>query len=266
MDPDKRALKILTDMFWSTSGWKRDRSVTPDDFAYAKSHGVMFDPIILSHDQAVEAAVEAANETAREAVTQAFISSLGSRRLDLRSAMGSFTVGRHLQIHRMMASGRSPRCAYCGEYESAPEPNILNFERFKWGGVRHVCPRYIALDLQLFAAQEPAVPTKNDYMILRAILETARSLSPTARLGDLEKALSKLLPSNNSERRTLIGILGYAGILVDPRRPDFRKQFVPVAEREQTPWHKDDWPYPIQWWNGSHGLNEAAVTEWFPGI
>ena len=164
----------------------------------------------------------------------------------------------------MMASRGSPRCAYCGQYEPAAEPNVLNFERIKWGGVRHDDPRYIALDLQLFAAQEPAVPTKDDYGVLRAILDAARSMSPAARLGDLEKALSKLLPSNKSERRTLIGILGYAGILTDPGRPDFREQFVPVTEREMTPLHKDDWPYPVRWWNGSFGLNEAAVAHWFP--
>jgi hypothetical protein len=264
MAPDKRAVQILTDVFWSSSGWKRDRSVAPDDFDYARSHGVMFDPIKLSHDQAVEAAVGAVSAITREAVAQAFVSSLGSRRLDLRSAIGSFAVGRHLQVHRRMVSGGNSSCGYCGEYETATEPNILNFERIKWGGVRHAHPRYIALDLQLLAAQEPVVPTKNDYMVLRAILRAARSMSQATRLGDLEKALSKLLPSNKSERRTLIGILGYAGILVDPRRPDFREQFVPATEREQTPWHRDDWPYPVQWWNGSHGLNEAAVAEWFP--
>lgn len=77
MAPDKRSLKILTDMFWSSSGWKRDRSVTPDDFAYAKSHGVMFDPIILSHDHAVEAAVGTVSVITREAVARAFVSSLG---------------------------------------------------------------------------------------------------------------------------------------------------------------------------------------------
>jgi len=266
MAPDKRALKILTDMFWSSSGWKRDRSVTPEDFAYARSHGLMFDPLVLTHDQAVEAAAYAVSITTREAVARAFVSSLGSRRLDLRSAMGSFAVGRHLQTHPMIPRGGSPSCAYCGGYESSEDPNVLNFERLKWGGVRHASPRYIALDLQLLAEQEPAVPTENDYIILRSILNAAKSMGPAARLGDLGKALSKLLPSNNDERRTLIGILGYAGILIDPGRPDFRQQFVPAAERQQTPWHKDDWPYPVQWWDGSHGVNEAAVAEWFPDI
>lgn len=263
---DKRALKILNDMFWSTSGWKPNPSVTAEDFTYAKSHGLMFDPIALSHDEAVEAAVGAVAATTREAVAQAFVSSLGSKRLDLRSAMGSFAVGRHLQVHRMVTSGESPSCVYCGEYASSADPNTLNFERTKWGGVRHPHPHYIALDLQLFAGQEPAVPSKTDFMILGSILEAAKSMSAAARLGDLEKALSKLLPSNKSERRTLIGILGYAGILIDPSRPDFRQQFVPAVERQQTPWYKDDWPYPVQWWDGSHGVNEAAVAEWFPRI
>jgi hypothetical protein len=35
---------------------------------------------------------------------------------------------------------------------------------------------------------------------------------------------------------------------------------------EQTPWHKDDWPYPVQRWTGACGVNEAAIDEWFPDL
>jgi hypothetical protein len=87
-----------------------------------------------------------------------------------------------------------------------------------------------------------------------------------ARLSDLDKSLSKVLASNSAERRVLIGILGYAGILIDPSRPAFRKGFVADAQREETPWHKDDWPYPVQWWNSSFGIDEAAVDDWFPSL
>lgn len=264
---DPRALKILTGMFWSSSGWQRDPTVSPDDFAYAKAHGLMFDAVALSHDEAVRAAVNAVARTSREAIARAFVSSLGLRRLDFRSAMGSYAVGRHLSAHPKIVSSGSQSCAYCGEFDrSDADPNILNFERIKWGGIRHCNPRYIALDLQGFAALENVEPTKNDYLTLRSIFSAAESLAPTARLGDLERALSKLLPSNNAERRGLIGILGYAGILIDPSQPDFRLQFVPSAERQPTPWHKDDWPYPVQWWNGSCGVNWSAVGEWFPDL
>ncbi|MEW9310056.1 hypothetical protein [Labrys neptuniae] len=267
MAPDKRALEILTSMFWSSSGWKRAPSVSPEDFAYAKAQGLMFDPVEFSHDEVVDAVVNAVAGTSRKAIAHAFISSLGSRRLDLRSAMGSYAVGLHMKTHSKAVCCGNQSCAYCGAYDKAnADLNVLSFERIKWGGVRHDNPRYIAFDLEAFAASESVAPKEADYLILRSVLNVAKSMPPTARLGDLERALSKLLPSNNAERRILIGILGYAGILVDPSRPDFRRQFVSSAERERTPWHKDDWPYPVQWWNGSCGVNQAAIDEWFPDL
>lgn len=267
MAPDKRALKILSGMFWSSAGWKRDPKVSPEDFAYAKAKGVMFEPVALTHDQAVVAAIDAVSRTGLAAVSRAFVSSLGSRRLDLRSALGSFAVARHMKAHPKIASGVSPGCRYCGGYDRADaDLNILNFERLKWGGVRHDHPQYIAFDLGIFATLDGIMPSREDYLILRSIFEAAKFLPSTARLSDLERALSNVLPSNNGERRALIGILGYAGILVDPGRPDFRSKFVSCADREETPWSKDDWPYPVQWWNGSCGLNQSAVDEWFPDL
>lgn len=265
---DKRALKILTDTYWSAAGWKHRPTVAPSDFAYAKKMGLMFDPDSRTHDQAVAAACKAVSQTYDRQVSQAFIASLGSRRLDLRSALGSFAVGRHLERHSMAAAKPgSTSCGYCGEYADAGgDLNVLNFERFKWGGVRHDNVRYIAFDLQLFASLEIPEPTKKDYASLRSIFDAVENLPATARLKDLERALSKFLRSNSSERRTLIGILGFAGILVDPTRADYRNGFVPCPDRERTAWSKDDWPYPVQWWTGRCGLNQIAVSEWFPDI
>jgi len=266
MVPDKRALKILNGMFWSSAGWNRNPSVPPEDFAYAKAQGLMFDPVDFTHDQATSAAVDAAARISREVVAHAFVSSLKSRRLDLRSALGSYAVGRHMKAHSKINSVGSPGCAYCGGYDKADaDPNVLNFERFKWGGVRHDNPQYIAFDLGTFSFEEVA-PSSEDYSILRAIFRTIKSMPQKARLGDLERELSNILPSNNAERRTLIGILGFTGIIADPSRPSFRQHFVPSADRERTPWGKDDWPFPVQWWNGCCGLNQSAVDEWFPGL
>lgn len=262
MPLDKRARKILFDTFWSASGWKREQQVSAEDFAYAKAHGAMFDAVEVSHDESVRAAIDAVSLHSSSAIASAFMASLSTRRLELRSALGSFAVGRHLELHRNASS----RCEYCGEYQSAADPNVLNFERLKWGGVRHDSPRYIALDLQALAADGAINPIDDDYRILRSIFHAARTIGRSAKLSDLDRALSGLLPSNSAERRTLIGILGYAGILINPSRPDFRCGFVPIQQREQTPWPKDDWPYPVGWWNGSFGVSEAAVHEWFPSL
>ncbi|WP_156320341.1 hypothetical protein [Brevundimonas sp. AAP58] len=268
MHLDKRASDILLNTYWSSNGWRRDPTVAPDDFNYAKSKGLMFDPVRLSHDQAILAALNAASAVGQEDVANAFIASLGSRRLDLRSCLGSYAVVRHLREHRMSARN-GPGCDYCGEYDhdkAALDLNVLSFERIKWGGVRHSQPSYIAFDLDTLRKTPRPSPSARDFAMLKLILHVAASMPPAARLSDLDKALAKVLPSNSAERRVLIGILGYAGIITDPTRSDFRQRFVPCEEREQTPWHKDDWPYPVQWWTGSHGVQMAAITDWFPRL
>lgn len=267
MTVDKRAIKILMNTYWSAEGWQPEPVTSPDDLAYAKSHHVMFDPIVCSHEDAATAVVQAVSASDQANVVQAFIASLGSRRLDLRSGLGSYAVGRHFQNHSARIGSGRTSCSYCGTHlVENVDLNVLNFERFKWGGVRHDQPAYIAFDLRLLHDTPLPSPTTEDFMILRRILSTAASMKSNARLGHLENALSKVLASNRAERRVLISILGYAGILVDPSRPAFRLEFVPDLEREQTPYHRDDWPYPVQWWNGSFGVNVAAVNDWFPTL
>jgi len=59
---DKRAVKTLFDTFWSPAGWKNDRTQpSAEDFAHAKAHGVMFDPLSTTHDEAIERARNAAS-------------------------------------------------------------------------------------------------------------------------------------------------------------------------------------------------------------
>lgn len=267
MIPDSRALKILMERHWTSSGWRREFTTNAEDFAYAKSRGLMFDSLSKSHDEAVRMAVDSIAQTTKAAVVAAFVASLSSRRLDLRSALGSFAVGRHLLGHRFAKDSNGVFCRYCGDNKSQIiDRNVLSFERFKWGGVRHSLPSYIAFDLEMLKATAVPEPHQDDWAILRDILDIARRLPDGARLGDLEKSLAKTVRSNGAERRTLIGILGYAGILVDQSRPDFRRAFVSCSEREETPWHKDDWPYPVAWWTAAHGVNENAVREWFPDL
>lgn len=265
---DKRALQILTSTYWSPSGWKKTYATPPEDLAYAKAAGIMFDPVSITHDKMVEWALRSCGHTSKERVTQAFLASLTSRRLDWRSALGSFAASLHLLPHHWSKGQRAQfNCPMCGAYESEnpQDLNVLNFERFKWGGVRHTFPLYIGFDLEQFVGAE-AEPTEEDRCMMRSILKTAQSLPPHSKLSDLAKSLTDIFPSNLNERRTLIGILGYCGILQNPTRPGFFRGFPPYSERPEVPWGKNDWPYPVQWWNGSCGVSEDAVAFWFPAL
>jgi hypothetical protein len=266
---DKRALRILSATYWSSSGWKKDHTTPPDDLAHARSARMMFDPKHLSHDESVLWALRSRDQVSKSQVVSGFIASLTSRRLDWRSALGSYAVSLNLPFHSFTKNGARFWCPICAGHDSgdrAEDLNVLNFERFKWGGVRHTNPVYIGFDLEQFLLDLPVQPSDADVKLLKKMLGVAGAMPRKAKLSDLAKQLTGIVSSNLSERRALIEILGYCGILQDPSKPSFLDGFPPHSSRPEVPWRKNDWSYPVQWWNGSCGVNNDAVTFWFPNL
>ena len=271
MTYDKRAVKILFDTYWGTGGWKSAAKpgwtpeTPPDDLAFATESGLMFPPRRVSHEEALRRLAALRAEILPRKAGTAFVSGLSTNQPALKSALGSLAVALHMPAHPFSAQRNGFSCDICGAYESDGEQDLnqLNFERHKWGGVRHTDPFYIAFDLERFVA-EPAPPaSKNDEQILASILETVEAVPPGARLADLVKAIAPIVPGNNAQRRTAIEILGYAGVLRIPEYPGFFRSFTPQINREDTPWSKDDWAYPVRWWRGGNGIDKEAVTFWF---
>ncbi len=265
MTANRRALKILLDSFWSPAGWKPEASCDPssEDFEYAKAQGVMFDPVLLDHTQAQAELIKAIEQLDRRRVANAFLASLSTRRLDLRSAFGSFVVFQHMASHVELDVGG--RCGICGMHLGQFEENlnVLNFERHKWGGVRHDQVAYAALDLRLFL-QEPAVqPVPEDMKIFRALIGTMRALPPETTSSGLQVHFAKSLKSNKAERDVLIGLLGFCGILGTQDHPGYPDAFVPACERRLPDRRFVDMSYPVCWWTGRSGVNETKLEEYF---
>ncbi|HLG80257.1 MAG TPA: hypothetical protein VKY22_04515 [Bradyrhizobium sp.] len=275
MSGDK-ALQILLDTYWSPKGWKRDNTISSADFEFARWAGYMFDPVIVTHDDIVARLLTIRNRVSIEQITDAFLASLSTRRLELRSALGSFSFAAHFPDHRLaeQARGQMPsgrlHCRLCGLYgHSAAEQedlNVLSFERWKWGGVRHLDPLYCWFDLTQFEKASLVAPTQEDYSILARIVEIASSLPPQAKPNELEKRISKVVKSNGSERRVLIEILGYCGVLKPAGRFGFLQAFASNEHRDRPPDHTNDWKYPVIWWQGADGVDRDALNRLFPKI
>lgn len=188
---DKKAKHILFKTYWSSTGWKQDRQTEPEDFKYAKSKGLMFDPLTVSHDACVNRIIEITASITPEQVAKAFLSSLSTRRLDWRSGIGSYYIGSLFTPHNYnpAASGyfyKNGKAAYTsyicktckelkygvvgrGNYENE-DLNVLNFERIKWGGVRHGDLLYTLFDLEQFAKEQIPNPTELDIKLFKSIL------------------------------------------------------------------------------------------------
>jgi hypothetical protein len=106
--------------------------------------------------------------------------------------------------------------------------------------VRHHAPHYAALDLEWFGSLPQPQPASRDLKILAIAIEKMSRLDVTARPGDLERSLRGLLPSNSSERRTVIDILGLAGVIIRisslPRTPTAFQQERLALSRSMVDW------------------------------
>ncbi len=262
---DKRALRILFDTYWSPGGWKpkAQQVATPEDFAYAKSCNVMFDPVELDHAQALERLLGSISELSKRKVANAFLASLSTRRLDWRSALGSYAVFQHLFTHEPQLEQQ--RCVLCGFYlkEKKHDFNVLNFERFKLGGVRHLDLIYAAMDLALFLEDIIPEPTLADIQIFRSVVSAIEAAPVNVTGAALQSELGASLKSNKAERDVVVAILGYCGILDTPGHPAFSDAFIPINQRELPGTHFQDMPYPACWWKRANGINRTRLAEYF---
>jgi hypothetical protein len=274
---DKRARKILFSKYWGSAGWLMPEADVPEeDFEYAKSMGYMFEPFTISHDEAVAWLLKERGAANPRAISDAFVASLGNRRLDQRSALASYGFAVNFPHHLLteVPARQFPmggmECTYCGltEYHP-PKPtdlNVLSFERHKWGGVRHDTPVYAAFDLEQFRTLPQVIPSDEDIETLRSILDIAVEMGSEDRPNALEKALGGVFKSNKAERQNVISTLGYCGVLQPRNKSGYFGEFSFVFDREETNDHANDWPYPIRWWRGQDGINTQALKTYFPQL
>lgn len=269
---DKKAKDILFKTYWSSKGWKDERDTDPDDYIYAKEKGVMFDPLTISHDDCVNRIIEIANAITSEQVVKAFLSSLSTRQLDWRSGIGSYSIAKLISAHKYkpVESGYSCEdgkivavsytCKICKEIKYGvvgqkhyvnEDLNVLNFERIKWGGVRHGDLIYILFDLEQFAKEKIPEPTKEDIEIFKNILSAVSSCNQGDYPSILRDKLKDIpnLKSNKDERSVLIEILACIEVLK------------PMSYDRPTS-GKNDWGF-IEFWRGEDGYNKEIVEKYF---
>lgn len=215
MAVDARAKKILLDYFWSSKGWRDEaaRSISPDDRAHAMSAGLMSAPWTVDHDGLLEALRRDVAAVSLARAQDAFVASLSTRRLDLRSGLASRVLAAALSPHAY--EGPAEGCRHCrglARYVDA-DLDVLQFERHKWGGVRHGDPLYMHVDLAALAREEVCAPCDDDVARLQRLLDVVADAAPTETPARLAARLAPVVESNKAEREMLVEILAAAGVL-----------------------------------------------------
>lgn len=269
---DKKAKQILFKTYWK-NGWLEDsqRVTSEVDFQYAKAKGVMFEPLTITHDRCLAEIIELLSVITPERVAKAFLSSLSSRRLELRSGLASYFIAKQLTQHDYtpVVSGQSYdmqgnvtyvsyTCEICRDLKYGIvgrenyhniDLNVLNFERIKWGGVRHGKLDYTLFDLQQLNLADIPQPSVEDLSIFSAILSVVANSKPDDYPGMLEKNLATVIKSTKNERKVLIEILACIGVL----QP---------GSYDRPSRGKHDWTYVTDW-RGEDKFNSDAVNQYF---
>jgi hypothetical protein len=241
---DKKAKTILFKTYWNSGGWNSIYETKPDDFEYAKSKGVMFDPITITIDEIVIRLKALLKSVSHKTVTDAFLCSLTNKRLDWRSSLASYTNA--IRVVEGIKNTNDPWEHYG---QTSKDLNVLNFERIKWGGVRHYQALYNYFDLEQISKEVIPTPTLDDIQTLKNILETIDSSQigdPPSKLRDNLKGVFK---GSKNDCGTMMEILGSADILQ-------AKNF----DRKEP--GKHDWHFPL-YWRGEDKYNKQNVKHHF---
>ncbi|MEQ5838282.1 hypothetical protein N0A02_02370 [Paraburkholderia acidicola] len=266
---DKKAKKILFDFFWK-NGWidrgKRD-APQGDNFEYAKARRLMFDPLTISHDALIERIVGFTQHCPAGLPARAFLSSLSTRRVDWRSGLGSWhfakQISHHVYTDHVRVVGHSYKdgvaiphkrheCVVCrgAEIYRDEDLNVLNFERVRWGGVRHGDLIYTLLDIEQLREAVIPEPSAEDIGIFRKILETVATSGSADAPGTLRDRLKGVVPSTKQECTVLLEILALVGVLEALR-----------TDRRGLGGHHD-WKF-IAEWRGEDRFNEKVARDLF---
>lgn len=267
-DVSASTLRTLFKTFWSSQGWRSQPSwPNGETFRRAVAAGVMFtEPLIMDHDECMMAAQDAAANLTLAEVSDAFVASLNTNRNDLRSALGSFAVARQLPEHAYSPRPHSVKCEVCGEDDRSQEDlNKLNFERFKWGGLRRDSIPYVAFDLELFAHAPQEQVSRKSLAIGQQLIDALRSAPADATASQVASRL-KMIKGSQAEREVVLDILGVCGVLRTADHGGYAKEFVPALDRVLPSQHYVDRSYPVCWWRGRDGVDEDALREFLPQL
>lgn len=256
--------------------------ITEEEITVAKRQGYLFDyPKFESHSDSLNRRHALLSQIDSNNVANAFLFSLSTRKLEYRSALGSYYYLRAVPDHDFMKSHNETlaaagvHCYLCGwsAWETIPSRqsiksgyNRYNWLRYKYGGSPIGCVgiNYALFDLEHFLELPKVTPSEEDKQIFRDILSCVECLNSSDKAGKLRDTITKarIIKSNKDELSVLLGELGICGILAGNDFPSYDTYFANEYEWDPAE-YKNDFAYPVNRWHARDGINAEKLNEVF---
>ena len=271
-------LKTLFALYKSTS-WD-EVNISEDEMAVAKEQGYLFDyPEYETHSDMLQRLRSILAQIDPKDIANAFLFSLSTRRLEYRSALGSYyyamAIPEHefLNSHNEILAAASIHCYLCGwsAWKDVPNKfdekygyNFKNYVRYKYGGIGDINLNYAIFDLEQFVKLPKVKPTDEDKRIFVKILSCVDCLDSSDKAGKLRDIIrkAKIFKTNKDEISVLLGELGICGVLASNDFPAYDVFFANEYERDPVE-YKNDFAYPVNRWYARDGINCKRLIEVF---
>ena len=273
-------LKTLFALYKNTG--LNEMNVSENEIAIAKEQGYMFDyPKYETHSDMLQRLRSILTQIDPRDIANAFLFSLSTRRLEYRSALGSYYYAMAIPEHEFMKShneilaAASAHCYLCGwnAWKNVPNKfdikygyNFKNYERYKYGGseIGNTNLNYVIFDLEQFVKLPKVKPTDEDKRIFAKILSCVECLERTDKVGKLRDVIrkAKIFKTNKDEISVLLGQLGICGILASNAFPAYDVYFANEYERDPVE-YKNDFSYPVNRWYARDGIDSKRLIEVF---
>jgi len=258
MELDKKALGILLKY-----NLLEPNNTSESDFQYAKEAGYMFDRAEQTHDEAVEYAFQEFNKCKKKHITNMFLSSLSSARLDWRSGLPAYAIMRMFPNHTLESNGAY--CLICPSFhKELVDFSFINLVRFRVGGLINGRIYYVAFILKQHNTLSDVEPCKKDFDIFKSIIEIIKNAESSDGPAKLQKKLRNIegFKSTEEQRKAILETLGFCSILETEKHKGFLYQYTNLGLAPRFR-HSSDWLYPVDWWKGKDGINQEALEFWF---
>lgn len=237
-----------------------------DDLHYLKSLGLAFDPVALSHDEAVRRSLSAYSRISKRQVTDLFLSSLTSRRLELRSGLSAYAIMQTMPDHQYEETP-AKFCRICSGSKEMPYLDLtaLNKSRFRCGALfLFRTPYQIQFYLEQHAGLPDILPQAADVDLFNGIVAALGKVDEDCKPRDIYKVLKGVegFKTSADECRSLLETLGLCSILETNEHKGYLYHYTnPGLAPSKS--HSSDWAYPVDFWTGKEGINRNAFSFWF---
>jgi hypothetical protein len=260
MELNKKALDILLKY-----NLLEPNKTSKEDYLYAKDAGYMFECAKQTHDEAMVYAFQELAKCKKKHMTNLFLSSLSTARMDWRAGLSAYTVVRILPKHQLVSNGIN--CRVCPTFNNRiVDYSAINKTRYEIGGLDNYGGNLYdwVFMLRQHNMLPDKEPIKKDYEIFKAIIEIVKNADSNDGPSKIQKKLIDIegFKSNKWQRGSLLETLGFCSILETAEHKGLLHQYVNLGLAPSFR-HSSFWAYPIDWWKGKDGINQEALSFWF---